>query len=404
MTALRNPLFRRLLVGEAVSSFGDSALYLSLGIWAKDLTGSDAAAGLVFLFLALPGLISPLYGHVVDRVRRRPLLVAMYGTMALVVLALTLVRSADQIWILYAVALAYGVTFSVPAHGALLKDILPSAAAVSARAALITVRQGVRIASPVAGAGIYLAFGGGTLAVVDAVTFVVAILVLASLKIVESEPEPAGQLFLPAVTAGFRYLWRVPLLVRLALASTIFMATVGLMDTAVFIAIDRGLGQPAAFFGVLTTVQGAGSVVGGLLAGTLVRRLGEARGSSVGYAVFALGAGTFLVPSPVLFLAGAAIYGLAIPLFDIALGTAQHLYVPARLQGRVGAAIGMLSTVAQSVSIAAGAALAGIVDYRIMYALIALTALACAALILLRPAPVPEVVPSVADERAVEHA
>ncbi|GAA2386981.1 MFS transporter [Nonomuraea africana] len=404
MTALRNPLFRRLLAGDAVSSFGDSALYLSLGIWAKDLTGSDSAAGLVFLCLALPGLFSPLYGHVVDRVRRKPLLIAMNATMALTVLALTLVHSAGQIWLLYAVALAYGVTFAVPAYGGLLKDILPSAEAASARAALITVRQGVRIASPVIGAGIYQGFGGGTLAVVVAGTIVAGIAFLISIKVVESEPEPVGQPFLTAVTAGFRHLWNVPLLLRLTLAETIFMASAGLMDTAVFAAIDRGLGQPAAFFGVLTTIQGAGSVAGGALAGVLVNRLGEARGSSIGYAVFAVGAAAFLAPSLPLFLAGAAIYGLAIPLFSVALGTAQHLYVPARLQGRVGAAGGMLSNLTQSASITAGAALAGIVDYRVMYAVIAVTGLACAAFILVRPAPVPEVTPSVADEPVVTSA
>jgi hypothetical protein len=43
--ALSDRQFRRLLAGNALSSFGDSALYLSLGIWAKDLTGSNAAAG-----------------------------------------------------------------------------------------------------------------------------------------------------------------------------------------------------------------------------------------------------------------------------------------------------------------------------------------------------------------------
>ncbi|MFD1934125.1 MULTISPECIES: MFS transporter [Nonomuraea] len=400
MTALRNPLFRRLLAGDAISSFGDSALYLSLGIWAKDLTGSDSAAGLVFLCLAVPGLFSPLYGHVVDRVRRRPLLIAMNATMALVVMALLLVRSADQLWILYAVALAYGVTFSVPAYGGLLKDLLPSEEAAGARAALITVRQGVRILSPVAGAAVYLAYGGGVLAVVDAATFVVAILFLASLKIVESAPEPAGERFLPSLTAGFRYLRHVPLLGRLAVAEAIFMATAGLMDTAAFAAIERGLGRPAAFFGVLTTVQGAGSVVGGILAGMLVKRLGESRASGAGYALFALGAGAFLAPSAVLFLAGAALYGLAIPLFSVALATALHLYVPSRLQGRVGAATGTLTTITQTASIATGAALIGVVDYRIMYGVLGVTALACAALVVFRPAPVPEVVPSIADERA----
>jgi hypothetical protein len=49
LTVARDARFRRLLIGNSVSSFGDSALYLSLGIWAKDLTDSNAAAGAIFL-------------------------------------------------------------------------------------------------------------------------------------------------------------------------------------------------------------------------------------------------------------------------------------------------------------------------------------------------------------------
>jgi hypothetical protein len=43
--ALRDRRFRRLFAGQALSSFGDTAMYLTLGIWAKTLTGSNAAAG-----------------------------------------------------------------------------------------------------------------------------------------------------------------------------------------------------------------------------------------------------------------------------------------------------------------------------------------------------------------------
>lgn len=43
-----DPVFRRLLVGLTVSSLGDSALFVTLPIWAKVLTGSNAAEGLVF--------------------------------------------------------------------------------------------------------------------------------------------------------------------------------------------------------------------------------------------------------------------------------------------------------------------------------------------------------------------
>lgn len=88
MSALREPRFRRLLVGWSLSNFGDSALYLSLAIWAKDLTGSNSAAGLVFFALAVPVFLSPLGGHLADRVRRRPLLVVVNLLGAAMVLSL----------------------------------------------------------------------------------------------------------------------------------------------------------------------------------------------------------------------------------------------------------------------------------------------------------------------------
>ncbi|HZC29799.1 MAG TPA: hypothetical protein VE269_08660, partial [Gaiellaceae bacterium] len=69
---------RIFFAGWTVSVFGDWAMFIVLGVWAKSLTGSNAAAGLVFFALSLPSLFSPLAGLVVDRVRRRPLLVGTY--------------------------------------------------------------------------------------------------------------------------------------------------------------------------------------------------------------------------------------------------------------------------------------------------------------------------------------
>ena len=74
MSLLRDARFRRLLAGQSLSTFGDTALYLTLGMWAKDLTGSNSAAGGVFLALGVPSLFAPLTGHLADRFRRRPLM------------------------------------------------------------------------------------------------------------------------------------------------------------------------------------------------------------------------------------------------------------------------------------------------------------------------------------------
>ena len=86
---MRSLLARRdvriLIAGQSLSMFGDWAMIIVLGIWAKVLTGSNAQAGLVFFVFALAGLLAPLGGLVVDRVHKRPLMIATHVAMAGVV-------------------------------------------------------------------------------------------------------------------------------------------------------------------------------------------------------------------------------------------------------------------------------------------------------------------------------
>lgn len=65
------------LAGVVVSGFGSSAMWLVSGIWVKDLTGSNGLAALCVFALWAPTLVGPVLGVLADRVRRRPLLIAM---------------------------------------------------------------------------------------------------------------------------------------------------------------------------------------------------------------------------------------------------------------------------------------------------------------------------------------
>jgi len=60
------------LTGQSFSLFGDTSMFLALGIWTKELTHSNAAAGLTFFFGVLAALFAPFAGMLVDRARRRP--------------------------------------------------------------------------------------------------------------------------------------------------------------------------------------------------------------------------------------------------------------------------------------------------------------------------------------------
>ena len=73
---LRDRSYRRLLVGQTLSAFGDHAMFLALAVWVKALTGSNAKAGLAILPFVLPSLFGPALGVYVDRFPRRRVMVA----------------------------------------------------------------------------------------------------------------------------------------------------------------------------------------------------------------------------------------------------------------------------------------------------------------------------------------
>ena len=75
LNAFRQRGFPLLYVGLLTSMVGDSLMLIVLAVWVKDLTGSNGAAGATFFWLAIPSLAAPLIGLVVDRLKRRTVLV-----------------------------------------------------------------------------------------------------------------------------------------------------------------------------------------------------------------------------------------------------------------------------------------------------------------------------------------
>ena len=81
--------------------------------------------------------------------------------------------------------------------------------------------------------------------------------------------------------------------------------------------------------------------------------------------LFALGDGMWLIRSLPVVMAGMAVAGLGIVWAVVAIGTAYQRRSGQEIQGRVSAAANMVFSVPQTISIAAGAALITVVDYRI---------------------------------------
>jgi Na+/melibiose symporter-like transporter len=375
------------LAGQVFSLFGDSCLWLAMGIWARALTGSNAQAGLVFFFYTAPALLAPALGLLADRVRRRPLLLAVNVLTAGAVLALLAVHSPGQVWLIDGVMLAYGVSSQVmgPAQAALLAVMVPAELLPDANAALRTVQESLRLIAPLAGAGLFVAAGPHVIAVIDAASFAFPVASLLMLRVREPVPGPAGAGWASQVAAGVRHIWRIAELRQVLIAAACTTTVFGFAETTSFAITTDGLRRPAAFVGILGAVQGIGAVGGGLSAAPLVRRLGEGR--LVGVAMLVAAAGVALTIPPLLppVIAGIILFGAALPWLVVGLITLAQRLTPPQLQGRVYAAAEVLVTTPQTVSIAVGAALIAVVDYQVLLAVMAAVFTVTAACLLTRP-------------------
>ena len=359
---------RVFLAGWTLSQFGDWAMIIVLAVWAKALTHSNASAGLVFFALAAPSIFSPLAGVVVDRVRRRPLLVAVYSIEAVAVLSLLHVHDRGDVWLLYAMAVFTGTagTLAASARSALMTVTIPRELLGEGNAIFQSVREGLRLIAPLAGAGIYAAAGGGVVAIVDSVSFAFVVAALLLMRTPEPRFERVEHNFVAEALAGARHIVKTVPLRQIVFATGAALLVVGFSETIIFAVIDQGLHRPPSFLGVLSSLQGVGAIAGGLTAVRGLRALGDVRLAGFGMAGFALGELSFVTSSLPLIAVGVAVAGFGISWFIVGLMTAIQVRTPLRLQGRVASAADVLISTPQTLSIAVGAALISVVDYRLL--------------------------------------
>ncbi|MEU0373881.1 MFS transporter [Streptomyces sp. NPDC006283] len=358
------------LSGVVVSGFGSSAMWLVAGVWVKSLTGSDSLAALTTFVMWAPVLAGPLLGTVADRVRRRPLLIRTNLAMSLLLLPLLAVDSAARVWILFAVLTLYGVSSVV--HDAAEAGLV--AAAVDPRllgdfnGLRMTANEGMKLLAPLAGAALFTRFGGASVALLDAVSFALAAGIFALLRVRETKPTPRQGTWRTDTLEGAHFLWRSASLRPLVLGGAAAMGLAGLNGALIYAVTDKVLGHSPAFVGLLYAVQGLGSVLVGLLAGPLLRRMPERPFAASGVAVFAAGVGLRGLPYDAVALVCSAAIGLGLPCVLIAAMTAVQRDTPDTLVGRTAATANTLLFAPNAVALALGAGLVAVVDVRVLLA------------------------------------
>lgn len=359
--------FNRLWAASAVSNLGDGVTMVAGPLLLLSVTDNPTliAGGVIAgqLPWLLFGLIS---GAWVDRLDRRRLIVTVNLARAAALAALTLavIGGHATVLLIYTVIflLGCGETAADTAAGALLPAVVAPEHLDRANARLgATFTVINQFAAKPFGAWLYgiaaaVPFG------LDALTFVVAAALVASLPSVPAVPPSPRRRLRTEIGEGLRWLWRHPVLrataVAMGLGNIVFCAAFAVF---VLYARDR-LGLTEVGYGLLLTAFAAGGLIGSVIAVPLTNRVGTTavlRADLVAEA--AVHATLAWTTSPLVAAAALILFSAHGMIWGVTVATLRQRTVPPQLLGRVGSVYAVLeSGGAAAVGSLIGGLLAGV--------------------------------------------
>ena len=299
---LRQPNFAKLWFGGLISMTGDWILIVGLPFEIYRRTGSTLATGAMVLAFLIPSiLLGSVAGVFVDRWDRQRLMVVINLILAAVLLPL-LAIDALGIWIAYVVlfvASSLDLLFT-PAEGALLPNLLenPDDDLVTANALNGMNNHLARLIGPAIG-GIIVATGGlAAVAIIDAVSFLLAAALIASIRTAHARAQRHDSLEHEALNAWRRVLfeWRDglrtvinhPILRALLAFFVITRIGEGLTATLFVPWTTDALHSDATGYGLLLSTQAIGGLAGAIVIGRLGSRMDPLRLVILGSLAFGL--------------------------------------------------------------------------------------------------------------------
>ncbi|HEY0002159.1 MAG TPA: MFS transporter [Actinoplanes sp.] len=399
LKGLRSPVFRagrpslgagywRLWTAAGLSNLADGVAKVALPLVALRYTDSPTLiAGLAFT-LMLPWLLFALpAGALADRLDRRRAMVAANVIRAgiLAVLAAAVLADAGSLWLLYAVAFCIGTaeTLYDTSSQSITPQIVGRELLSRANGRLFAAEFAANefIGPPVG--GFLVAAGVAAAFFAPAALWVVAVVVLLLVPGTFRVQRTRRTTMRGDIAEGLGFLWRHRVLRPLA-------AMVGLSNfansaaSAIFVlyAVGAGsaLGLTEPAYGLLLSTTAAGCLLGFLIAESIERRLGRARGL-----LLAILGGALLIGCPALtdnpYLLGAGFFvgGSTIGVWNVITVSLRQRLTPAELMGRVNSVYRLLGWGTRPLGAAAGGLLAQAIGLRAVFAVMGVLALTAAA-------------------------
>ena len=349
---MTSPNFRRFWGAQAVSGVGDYVTVLALQtLVVVTLGGGAEQVGLLNAARWLPFMVLGLVvGAVVDRLRRRPLLVAADLSRALLLLLIPVLWALDRLNLLVVIVVVLGMGVASVVHGAAEMSLLPrlvTGAELQRAHARIDGTDAVAMTGGPALGGVLVQVLGAPLAVlVDTVTFLVSALLMSRVEVQEHARRSSWRTrhLLGEVRDGVRWLYRGTELRVLAISTHWWFAAHAVVGVVVAPYVLVTLDLSAAAFGVVGAAGGVGALLGAAITTRVGLRLGTGRTIVLCHGVSTLGTAVMLtgqIPAAgstlaLVFVAiGQTAYGAAMGMSNSHEMSFRQLLTPDELQARV---------------------------------------------------------------------
>jgi MFS family permease len=338
---LRHRDFRLLLTGQTLTLLGSFVSQVAYPFQILQLGGSAIELGtLASVFTASSLVFLLLGGAIADRVPRRLLIIVTELASGVIagVVSLLGYTGTLEIWHLYVAVALFGAasSFSGPAIGALIPELVPEEILVPGNAVRGLSRQAARTGGPVIGGLLVAAAGPPAAFAFDALTFFVsalAVMFIRARPIVA--PKTATSIF-AEIREGLVFVFATQWLwVTIFGWSLINAGFIGAFVVGLPLLVTETLRAGAVAFGFIAAAMGVGEAVGAAVIGQLhIRRAGLAM-----YLFAVVGGVGLLVYGLVPTLPGALIAGLLVGFSFVCFGvlweSALQRHVPRQMLGRV---------------------------------------------------------------------
>lgn len=229
--------------------------------------GAEALVAMVQVAAMLPMLVLALpSGALADILDRRRMLVGVQLFQVCVAVALTALtavgRMTPALLLTFTFLLGCGVALSQPAYQALIQDLVPRAQIRSAAALGGVAINGARAVGPALAGLIIGQVGPAAVFGLNAVSYVVFVVVLLTLRRPAPALEVAPERFASAIRAGQRYVRHSPAVRRMLLRVGLFVLPGAALWALLPLVASRLLGTGPTGYGVLLGALGAGAVLG----------------------------------------------------------------------------------------------------------------------------------------------